>query len=301
MRTFISFPISEEAIKELVNIQEELKKYNEKLPVKWSEDLNLHVTVDFLGEIENGQKEEVARILRGVASRQQSFTYWLDELGCFPDAESPRVLMVKLRENRMQSILIHDEIHRELKKIGLKLNGSSWIPHITLGWIKNNNEEPVVMKKIKIKSVSWLVDRMEIFKSNQKPNGKRYELLEELKFSDISESFILAKKFFNKEVDLIIDKPIGTINPKFKFVYESNYGYVPKTMGPDGEELDAYYLGTTEPLLRAKGKCIAIIHRFGDDDDKLVVVPPGLELTDKEIIKATYFQEKWFKNKIFRG
>lgn len=59
-------------------------------------------------------------------------------------------------------------------------------------------------------------------------------------------------------------------------------------------------LGVDKPVKSFKGKVIAIIHRFNDDDDKLVVVPQELELTDEEIRKKTHFQEQWFKIRIVR-
>ena len=49
-----------------------------------------------------------------------------------------------------------------------------------------------------------------------------------------------------------------------------------------------------------EGECIAIIHRTDDDDDKLIVVPEGFEITDEEIKKQTHFQEQWFKSEIIR-
>lgn len=72
-----------------------------------------------------------------------------------------------------------------------------------------------------------------------------------------------------------------------------NYGFVPGTLAPDGEELDAYYLGPSEPLAEARGECIAIVHRLNDDDDKLVVVPTGSGgLDDAAIAAAVAFQEE---------
>ncbi|MGW5386579.1 hypothetical protein [Nocardia sp. NPDC003963] len=45
-------------------------------------------------------------------------------------------------------------------------------------------------------------------------------------------------------------------------------------------------------LVSARGRCIAIVHRFYDDDDKLVVVPPdGPVLDDEAIAAAVGFQE----------
>lgn len=113
-------------------------------------------------------------------------------------------------------------------------------------------------------------------------------------------SFTKATDFLGKEVHLIIDRPLGSKHPKYGFLYEANYGYVPNTKSPDGEELDAYYLGVDKPLKSAKGICLAVIHRTNDNDDKLVIAPKGIELSDEEIEKQTRFQERWFKHKIVR-
>ncbi|EKC47324.1 inorganic diphosphatase, partial [human gut metagenome] len=43
------------------------------------------------------------------------------------------------------------------------------------------------------------------------------------------------------------------------------------------------------------GKCIAIIHRTNDNDDKLVVVPENKTFTNEEIKVLTAFQEQYFK------
>ena len=50
----------------------------------------------------------------------------------------------------------------------------------------------------------------------------------------------------------------------------------------------------------AKGICIDVIHKTNDEDDKLVVVPEGIKLSDKEIKKQTKFQERWFEHVIAR-
>jgi len=109
-----------------------------------------------------------------------------------------------------------------------------------------------------------------------------------------------AKDFLGEKVKVVIDRPLGSKHPKHEFMYEANYGYVPNTKSPDGEELDAYYLGIDEPIKKAMGICIAVIHRTDDDDDKLVVVPEGIEISDEEINKLTHFQEQWFKHVILR-
>lgn len=116
-----------------------------------------------------------------------------------------------------------------------------------------------------------------------------------------SESLSLAQSYLGKEVEVVIDRSIGSKHPNHSFTYEANYGYIPETKVPDGEELDAYVLGIEKPIESFKGKCVAIIHRLNDDDDKLVVVPKSSEnLSDEDIRKVTDFQEQFFQSEIIR-
>lgn len=108
------------------------------------------------------------------------------------------------------------------------------------------------------------------------------------------------KEYLNKMVKVKIDRPLGSKHPKHGFEYELNYGYVPNTISGDGEELDCYVLGVEKPVDEYEGRCIAIIHRLNDDDDKLIIVPEGMKYTDEEITKLTYFQEQYFKSIIIR-
>ncbi|MGW5754872.1 inorganic diphosphatase [Nocardia rhamnosiphila] len=107
-----------------------------------------------------------------------------------------------------------------------------------------------------------------------------------------SVSLTMARPFLGRTVDLTFDRPYGSRHPRCGFLYTVNYGYVPGTLAPDGQELDAYYLGPDKPLAAARGRCIAIVHRLYDDDDKLVVVPPeSPDLDDPAIAAAVEFQE----------
>ncbi|MEK7170336.1 MAG: inorganic pyrophosphatase [Patescibacteria group bacterium] len=115
-----------------------------------------------------------------------------------------------------------------------------------------------------------------------------------------TKSLKLARTFLGKEVEVVFDRPIGSMHPKYDFVYEQNYGNIQGVPAPDGEDLDAYYLGETRPLKKAKGRCIAVIHRRDDDDDKLVVIPGGFNLSDEEIMKLVHFQEQFFDSIVIR-
>ena len=108
------------------------------------------------------------------------------------------------------------------------------------------------------------------------------------------------KEYLGKEIDIKIDRPLGSRHPKHGFMYMLNYGYVPNTFSGDGEEIDAYLLGEFDSVKKSSGKVIAIIHRTNDNDDKLVVSKNGVDYSDSAIRALTEFQERFFESVIIR-
>ena len=108
------------------------------------------------------------------------------------------------------------------------------------------------------------------------------------------------KDYLGKTIEVKIDRELGSKHPKHGYIYPVNYGYVPNTISGDGEEIDCYVLGVFEPIKDFKGKCIAIIHRINDNDDKLIIVPEEKEYSDDAINALVEFQEQFFEHNIIR-
>ena len=100
------------------------------------------------------------------------------------------------------------------------------------------------------------------------------------------------KKYLGKIIEIKIDRPLGSKHPKYDFIYPINYGYIENTISGDGKEIDAYVLGVDKPLNEFEGKCIAIIKRKNDNENKLVVANKNFNLN--EIKNLTHFQERNF-------
>lgn len=107
-------------------------------------------------------------------------------------------------------------------------------------------------------------------------------------------------RFLDAIVTVEIDRPFGSRHPKHGFLYPVNYGFIPGVLAPDGEYLDAYVLGVFEPVSQFEGRCVAIIQRSEDNDDKLVVVPEGRIYSDEQIQVLVEFQERYFVSIIVR-
>ena len=109
----------------------------------------------------------------------------------------------------------------------------------------------------------------------------------------------LVKSYLGKTVTVSIDRPIGSVHPKHDdIVYPVNYGFIPKVLGGDGEELDVYLLGVDAPVKEYTARIIGIVHRHNDVEDKLIAAPEGLNFTVEEIMEAVKFQEQYYDSEI---
>jgi inorganic pyrophosphatase len=107
-------------------------------------------------------------------------------------------------------------------------------------------------------------------------------------------------QLIGQKISIEIDRPLGSKHPTWGFIHTLNYGYVPGLLAPDGTDRDVYLLGVFEPVDTYTGICIAIVHRHDDDDDKLVIVPEGVNYTDDQISALTEFIERYFDSEIIR-
>jgi 2'-5' RNA ligase len=62
--------------------------------VRWVPAENVHLTLKFLGEVDEGMVPDVEEALAAVAVAARPFALALEGGGCFPNARSPRVIWV---------------------------------------------------------------------------------------------------------------------------------------------------------------------------------------------------------------
>jgi inorganic pyrophosphatase len=146
----------------------------------------------------------------------------------------------------------------------------------------------IVMQETEVSEVKWMTyEEVETLFQEKQLLANRWEYVREL---------IKNLQYIGKNVKVKVDQPIGSSHPKYpETIYEVNYGFVPNTLSGDDEELDVYILGEDKPLTEYEGKCIAVIHRLKEEDDKLIIVPPNRNFTAKQIKEATNFVEKYFE------
>ena len=105
-----------------------------------------------------------------------------------------------------------------------------------------------------------------------------------------------------RRVHVVIDRSLGSAHPNHPdMIYPVNYGYVPGVLAGDGEEQDAYVLGVDAPVTAFDGVVIAVLHRNDDAEEKWVVAPEGVDVSDGEILAKTHFTEQYFTTVLKRN
>lgn len=102
----------------------------------------------------------------------------------------------------------------------------------------------------------------------------------------------LEIQWLGKKVDIVFDRPIGFQSKPEYTPYPINYGYIKNIYSLDGGEVDCYYLDSDEPLETTSGEVVAVVKRFDDVENKLVI--SNKRRSKEEIKEAINFIEQYF-------
>lgn len=178
MRLFIALPLTkeiEEALGKMIFI---LKQKSGR--VKWVAPKNIHVTVKFLGEVNEDKIDSIKSAIQKIARKYQKVDCAVDAIGGFPNLSRPRVIWAGLTgQAEILESIVHD-IEEETFKLGFPKEEKRFSPHLTLGRIKENyGLEDLVsyVKSYKIESLNCQLSTLTLFKSTLTPAGPIYDRL----------------------------------------------------------------------------------------------------------------------------
>ena len=183
MRTFISVELTDEVKTKLTELIEELKA--EVPEIKWVPPANLHITLKFLGWVDEKNLDKLIELTTKAVTGQGSFKAKFENLGTFPEGKHPRVVWVGTAEGGDQLCQLARGLEATLSKNGFRSEERVTRPHITVGRVKEKKGVDRLVKKLEsIKSAEFgemIVDRVTIMKSTLRRSGPIYEIFKEVK------------------------------------------------------------------------------------------------------------------------
>ncbi|MDH3442938.1 MAG: RNA 2',3'-cyclic phosphodiesterase [Deltaproteobacteria bacterium] len=184
IRAFIAVEIDPAVIQRMIEVTDELK---DRIPgIRWNAQSNCHLTLKFLGDIDEGQVEPIARALEGALSPFPRFTINAKGLGVFPDAKKPRVLWIGVEGKPLASMA--EKIESALVPLGFEREKKSFTPHLTIGrWrqfkrLEMNLADTLEKYQNRNFGVS-AVDKAILFQSILNPGGAVYRTLKAVRLS----------------------------------------------------------------------------------------------------------------------
>ena len=160
-------------------IAEKIKKLNSRHQnIKWVKQSGLHITLHFLGEIENKQAENIDLSLQSYIGKFSVIELAAKKISAFPNLSAPRVIVLRCVQINGNSIFaLHNLIGRSLIKQGFVPDKRFWQPHITLGRVKgkvynladDNLELP--------RALEFTVDSFNLTESLLTPLGADYKIM----------------------------------------------------------------------------------------------------------------------------
>jgi RNA 2',3'-cyclic 3'-phosphodiesterase len=186
MRTFLGIDLGEKIRDRLVSLQENLA--GDAPGVKWVEPANLHVTLLFLGEVDDREVLDICRAAQGAVADLPAFAMSIEGTGCFPNPRRPRVIWVGIGKGTEEVCAVHDAIEVPLLNLGCyRREARAYTPHVTLG--RNRGEGPNdALAKALAKHQTWsagevLVREVHVMSSELTRDGPIYTVLSRAKLS----------------------------------------------------------------------------------------------------------------------
>jgi 2'-5' RNA ligase len=186
LRTFIAVDIGKTIRERAVALQVQLGRT--AVGVKWVEADNLHVTLLFLGEVDDRVVPSVCQVVAENAGQHASFTMSIEKAGCFPHPRRPRILWIGIGEGAQELRALHDGLEIPLLELGCyRREERLYTPHITLGRVKT--DRPADMAMALARHAGWKggqipVRELLIMSSELTPKGPIYTVLSRAKLAE---------------------------------------------------------------------------------------------------------------------
>ncbi len=178
-RLFIAINLPLEIKREIAQIKEELEGDFEK-GVKWVKNENLHITVCFLGDVKEGNLNELKNDLSQLKVGVMKID--LNRIRYVPDRRKAKLIWiegvgegVKKLKNKIDNILINSKV------LNYQPDERDFILHVTLGRTKSFEYRSIPLEEIPLLEdephFSFTAASFELMESKLKKGGPEYKII----------------------------------------------------------------------------------------------------------------------------
>lgn len=181
IRTFIAFTPPSNVREEIFHFLEKLN--TSKADVKWETIDKLHVTMTFLGNVDEANLRNVIAHIKNCCASSRTFPVTYSKLGTFPHKKHPKVVWLGCEEPTGTLYSLKQQIDRALAPLGFTPEDRRFHPHITFGRVRG--EKGIVnllsiMENLIIEPRTATVEKILVMKSELHREGAAYSIIESI-------------------------------------------------------------------------------------------------------------------------
>lgn len=184
MRTFIAIDLPQAVKDNISRMQSRLKRSG--ADVSWVSPANMHLTLKFLGDIDETAAKAVSGAIRDIAAGTGDFSMQLGSIGAFPGPQSPRIIWIGLTKGHEQAKAIAAQIESRIEQYGIGRDTRPFASHITIGRVRSKKNICQLIDGIGAADTNrdaateeFKAGKITFFKSTLTPQGPVYEKLQE--------------------------------------------------------------------------------------------------------------------------
>jgi 2'-5' RNA ligase len=152
--------------------------------VRWVAAANLHLTLQFLGDVDAGRIPALREALDVAVSGHRAFRLGLRGAGAFPSPERPRVLWVGAGEGAAAASALATSVAAALAPLGFAPEERRFLPHLTVGRVGSPSRDraPLLRLLDAVRDREWgecLIPAAHLLRSELFPAGPIYSILHE--------------------------------------------------------------------------------------------------------------------------
>jgi len=180
-RTFIAFETPLSVRQKIIPLQTELQRSH--ADVRWESPDKFHITIKFLGEVDDRRLPEIIALVGSVVQSHTCFNVVYAGLGAFPDTRHPKVVWIGCENPDGTLIRLKDDLDRELATKGFEIERRAFHPHLTLGRVKGpegmSHLTPMI-ENLTFEPQSIQINEIVVMKSRLQPQGSVYRVMKNI-------------------------------------------------------------------------------------------------------------------------
>ena len=176
MRLFIAVPLPDPVKEAIYGDAEVLKR--EGIRASYPAWENYHITLKFLGEVNESKVSAILDGMRASVSGMMPFDASIEGRGVFPGFRNPKVIWCGVEEGAESLVELFERVERAMAYLGFEREKKPFHPHVTVGRLKRLSPE---QKRFIIKFCSHRlaygrirIERIVLYKSTLRPEGAVY-------------------------------------------------------------------------------------------------------------------------------